>query len=173
MWTRNKPAIFLPIFNDNFENLNQMIFQMHIVLECTNKCMHVAKQRSQFYVNQKMSLRILDVGQKVFWEVMSETPWVQKRPEMTLAACSACGKRAQMIIAWVKAPCFGNAFHPQRLGVTSVRPSAMRSSWLVDSIMLKDTSIEGMSQETWQLEWDAISGQCLGIEATWKWFDHA
>ena len=42
-------------------------------------------------------------------------------------------------------PGVGNASHPQRPGVTSVTPWAMRSSWRANSRVLKNTSIGGVS----------------------------
>jgi hypothetical protein len=43
--------------------------------------MHVAEQRSKFYIDKKMNLKNIDVGQKIFLKVMLETPWVQKGPQ--------------------------------------------------------------------------------------------
>ena len=43
-------------------------------------------------------------------------------PGMTPRIYGAIGKRAQVILVWVRAPGFGNTSHPRRLGVTRVRP---------------------------------------------------
>ena len=64
---------------------------------------------------------------------------------MTPGICVAVGEKAQVILVWERAPGVGNASHPQRLGCTRVRLSAMRSSWRGDSRMLKITSIGGVS----------------------------
>jgi hypothetical protein len=67
-----------------------------------------------------------------------------------------------MIMVWVKASDVDNASHPHRLGVTRVRPLVKRSLWCVDSRILKNTSIKGVSSEIWQFEWGAIPGHRLG-----------
>jgi hypothetical protein len=54
------------------------------------------------------------------------------------------GERAQMILVWVGAPNVGNAFQPQRIRVSRIRPWAMRSSWREDYKMLNNTSIGGV-----------------------------
>ena len=66
-------------------------------------------------------------------------------PRVTPKTCGAVSERGQVILVWVRAPSDGNTSHPQRLGVTRVRSWAMRSLWLVDSRMLKNTLIKGMS----------------------------
>ena len=52
---------------------------------------------------------------------------------MTSGTGGAIGKRAQVILVWVRAPGHGNAFHPQELGITRVRPRALDGSWCPDS----------------------------------------
>ena len=64
---------------------------------------------------------------------------------MTPGTCGAVGEKAQVIVVWVRAPSIGNASHPWRLGGMRVRPSAMHSLWRVDSTMLKNTLIRGVS----------------------------
>ena len=66
-------------------------------------------------------------------------------PGVTPGTCGAVGERAQVILMWVRAPGVGNASHPRRLGGTRAMPYAMRSLWRVDSRMLKNTSIRGVS----------------------------
>ena len=66
---------------------------------------------------------------------------------MTFGTCGAIGKRAQVILVWVRAPGCGNTSHPQELGVTRVRPRALDGSWRPDSRMLKNTSIGGVSKK--------------------------
>ena len=66
-------------------------------------------------------------------------------PGVTPRTCAAVGERAQMILMWLRAPGIGNASHPQRLEGMRVRSSAMHSSWRVDSTMLKNTLIGGVS----------------------------
>ena len=60
---------------------------------------------------------------------------------VTPMTCGAVGDKAQVILVWVRAPSVGNTSHPQRLGITRVRPWAMCGLWHADSIMLKNTSI--------------------------------
>jgi hypothetical protein len=43
-------------------------------------------------------------------------------PGVTLGTCGAGGEKAQVILVWVRAPGFGNASHPRRLGFMRVRP---------------------------------------------------
>ena len=64
---------------------------------------------------------------------------------MTPGTCGAVGERAQVVLVWVRAPGVGNASQPRRLGDTRVRTSAMSSIWRVDSRMLKNTLIRGVS----------------------------
>ena len=61
--------------------------------------------------------------------------------------CGTIGKRAQVILVWVRAPGRGNASHPYELGVTRVRPRALDGSWRSDSRMLKNTSIGDVSKK--------------------------
>jgi hypothetical protein len=56
----------------------------------------------------------------------------------------AVDERALVILVLVKALSIGNASHPWRLGVTRVRPLAMRSLWYSDSRMFKNTSIKAL-----------------------------
>ena len=65
-------------------------------------------------------------------------------PIVTPETCGAIGKRAQMILVWVRALGIENASHSQRLGVTRVRSRAMNSLWHPNFIMLKDFSIGGV-----------------------------
>ena len=52
------------------ESLNQMIQEMHSILECAKQCMQGAQERSRFHVDQRRSvLREFEVGQKVFLNV--------------------------------------------------------------------------------------------------------
>lgn len=59
---------------------------------------------------------------------------------VTLMTYGAGGERAQVILMWLRAPSVGNASHPQRIIVINVRQWAMRSLWLEDSKILKNTS---------------------------------
>ena len=43
-------------------------------------------------------------------------------PGLTPETCGTVDERAQMILMRVRVPGVGNACHPQRLGVTRVRP---------------------------------------------------
>jgi hypothetical protein len=43
-------------------------------------------------------------------------------PGVTPETCGAVGERVQVILVWVRAPGVGNVSHPQRLGVTRIRP---------------------------------------------------
>jgi hypothetical protein len=53
-------------------------------------------------------------------------------PRMTPGTCSAVGERAQVIMVWVRAPGVGNASHPQRLGVTRVRPCVAHGAMIIE-----------------------------------------
>jgi hypothetical protein len=64
---------------------------------------------------------------------------------VTPGTCGTVGERVQVILVWVRAPDVRNASHPRRLGVTKVRSQAIRSLWHVNSRMLKNTSIGGVS----------------------------
>ena len=66
---------------------------------------------------------------------------------MTSGTCGAIGERAQVILVWMRAPGRGNASHPQRLGVTRVKPRALDGSWHPDIRMLKNTSIGVVSKK--------------------------
>ena len=68
-------------------------------------------------------------------------------PEVTPETCGAIGEKAQVILVWMRAQDVGNASHPQRLGVTRVRPKVLDGSWCPNSRMLKNTSIGGMSKK--------------------------
>ena len=83
-------------------------------------------------------------------------------PGVTPGTCDDVGERACVILVWVRALSVRNASHWQRLGVTRERPWAMSSLWHVDSKMLKNISIIGVSEEMWQFEWDVVPGQRLG-----------
>ena len=72
-------------------------------------------------------------------------PWHKGDPIVTPETCGAVGERAQVILVWVRASGVGNASHAQRLGIMKVRPQAMRSLWLADSRILKNTLIRGVS----------------------------
>ena len=65
------------------------------------------------------------------------------------------GERAQVILVWVKAQNVENASHPQRLGVTRVRPRALDGLWCCDSRMPKNTWIGSVGKKLWGLEWSA------------------
>ena len=69
--------------------------------------------------------------------------------------CGAIGKRAQLILVWVRALGVGNASHPWRLGVTRVRPRAVFGLWHPESTMLKNISIRVVSKKLWGFEWGA------------------
>ena len=43
-------------------------------------------------------------------------------PKVIVMTCDAIGERAQVILVWVRVPGVENGSHPQRLGVTRVRP---------------------------------------------------
>ena len=65
---------------------------------------------------------------------------------MTIRTCGVVGEKAQVILVWKKASFgVGNASYPRRLGVTKVKPRASCSSWHLDSIMFKISSIESVS----------------------------
>ena len=76
-------------------------------------------------------------------------------PGRMSGTCDAIGERAQVILMWVRAPGRVNAFHPQELGVTRVRPRALDDLWRLDSRMLKNISIGGVGKKLWGFEWGA------------------
>ena len=55
--------------NSQIKSLNQMIQEMHSLLECAKQCMQGAQERSKFYVDQRRSVREFEVGEKVFLKV--------------------------------------------------------------------------------------------------------
>ena len=71
----------------------------------------------------------------------------KRDPGVTPETCGAIGKRAQVILVWVRALGGGNASHPLELGVTRFRPRALDGSWCPHSRMLKNTSIGGVSKK--------------------------
>ena len=46
----------------------------------------------------------------------------KRDPGVTPGTCGAVGKRAQVILVWMRAPGVGNASHPRTLGGMRVRP---------------------------------------------------
>ena len=64
-----RTLISLATPNFKIESLNQMIQEMHSILECAKQCMQGAQERSKFYADQRRSLREFEVGQKVFLKV--------------------------------------------------------------------------------------------------------
>ena len=61
--------------------------------------------------------------------------------------CGAIGERAQVILVWVRALGRGNAFHLQELGVMRVRPRTLDGSWHLESRIVKNTLIGGVSKK--------------------------
>jgi hypothetical protein len=64
-----RTPISLATPNSKIESLNQMIREMHSVLECARQCMQGAQERSKHYADQRRSVREFEVGQKVFLKV--------------------------------------------------------------------------------------------------------
>ena len=64
-----RTPISLTTPNSKIENLNQMIQEMHSILECVKQCMQCAQEKPKFYADQKMSVREFEVGQKVFLKI--------------------------------------------------------------------------------------------------------
>ena len=52
-----RTPISLATPNSKIESLNQMIQEMHSILECAKQCMQGAQERSKFYADQKKSVR--------------------------------------------------------------------------------------------------------------------
>jgi hypothetical protein len=61
---------------------------------------------------------------------------------VTSTICGEGGKRAKVILVWVRAQGIGIASHPKRLQIMKVRPSAMPSSWRANSRMLITPQLE-------------------------------
>ena len=59
-----KTPIFLAIPNSKIERLNQMIQEMHGILECAKQCMQGAQERSKFYADLRRSVKNLKLGRK-------------------------------------------------------------------------------------------------------------
>ena len=62
--------------------------------------------------------------------------------------CDAISMKAQMSLIWIKVLGVGNAFHLQKLRVTTLKPRAIKGrSWHPDFRMLKNTPIEGINKK--------------------------
>ena len=48
--------------SSKIESLNQMIQEMHSILDCAKQCMQGAQERSKFYADQRRSVREFVVG---------------------------------------------------------------------------------------------------------------
>ena len=64
---------------------------------------------------------------------------------VTLGFCDTVCEWAQMILMYVMALGFGNAFQLRRLRVMRMKLGLMRSFWRLDSRMIKYTTIRGVS----------------------------
>ena len=65
---RNPTSVATP--NSEIEGLNQMIKEIHSILEYAKQCMQDAQEISKFYADQRRSVQEFEVGQKLFLKVM-------------------------------------------------------------------------------------------------------
>ena len=65
---------------------------------------------------------------------------------MTPETCGVMGKRAQVLLVWVKAPSDLQSFvfHSRKHRVTGIWPQAMHSLWHTNYRMFMNTSIGGV-----------------------------